>query len=147
MDHNRPAGDDWFLEKEASRESLKELFNFIESSLAALDMPAPWRDQMTMALDEALTNIILYAYPAGHKGPVSIRIGRAGDEITAEIVDRGQPFDPTAHPAPDISLPIEQRPIGGLGIHMMRKMVTGLRYYREDGNNHLVLKKTWEGNP
>jgi anti-sigma regulatory factor (Ser/Thr protein kinase) len=70
---------------------------------------------------------------------VGINICRDDNTITAEIVDHGKPFDPTAHPAPDITLPIEQRPIGGLGIHLMRNMVTSLRYYRKKGENHLIL--------
>ena len=96
-----------------------------------------------MALDEALTNVVLYAYPKDCRGTVGIHLSRDGNTITAEIVDHGKPFDPTAHPAPDITLPIEQRPIGGLGIHLVRNLVTSLRYYREQGENHLVLTTSW----
>lgn len=127
------------LEKEALRDNLEELFAFVEQALTSLNAPAPDRDKMMMALDEALTNVVLYAYPEDQRGTVSIRIYRNANTITAEVVDHGKPFDPTAHPSPDITLPIEQRPIGGLGIHLMRNLVTSVRYYRDQGANHLVL--------
>lgn len=127
------------LEKEACRENLAELFAFVEQALNSLNTPAPDCAKMMMALDEALTNVVLYAYPEKQRGTVAISIGRDGNTVTAEIVDHGKAFDPTAHPAPDITLPIEQRPIGGLGIHLMRGLLTSLRYYRQQGENHLVL--------
>ena len=132
------------LEKEALRDNLEELFAFVEQALTRLNTPASDRDKMMMALDEALTNVVLYAYPEDLRGTVSIRICRNDNTITAEVVDHGKPFDPTAHPAPDVTLPIEQRPIGGLGIHLMRNLVTSLRYYRKEGENHLVLTTSWE---
>ena len=132
------------LEKEALRDNLEELFAFVEQALASLNAPTSNRGKMMMALDEALTNVVLYAYPEAQRGTVGIRICRNDNTITAEIVDHGKPFDPTAHPTPDVTLPIEQRPIGGLGIHLMRNLVTSLRYYREKGANHLVLTTSWE---
>ena len=132
------------LEKEARSDNLKELFAFVEHALVNLNMPASHRDRMMMALDEILTNVVLYAYPADCRGTVGIHLGRDGNTITAEVVDHGKPFDPTVHPAPDITLPIEQRPIGGLGIHLVRNLVTSLRHYREQGENHLVLTTSWE---
>ncbi|MFH1476766.1 MAG: ATP-binding protein [Verrucomicrobiota bacterium] len=131
------------LEKEAHGDNLKGLFAFVEQALTSLNVPVPERDKMMMALDEALTNVVLYAYPEDRRGMVGIRIWRNGNTITAEVVDHGKPFDPTAHPAPDITLPIEQRPIGGLGIHLMRNMVTSLRYHRAKGANHLELTRTF----
>ncbi|MBU0713826.1 MAG: ATP-binding protein [Verrucomicrobia bacterium] len=132
------------LEKEACGDNLKELFAFVEQALTSLNTPASDRDKMMMALDEALTNVVLYAYPENQRGTVGIRICRNDNTITAEVVDHGKPFDPTAHPAPDITLPIEQRPIGGLGIHLMRNLVTSLRYYQKKGENRLVLTTSWE---
>ena len=131
------------LEKEALRDNLEELFAFVEQALTSLNVPASDRDKMMMALDEAVTNVVLYAYTADQRGTVGIHLSRNDNTITAEIVDHGKPFNPTAHPAPDITLPIEQRPLGGLGIHLMRNLVTSLRYYRKKGENHLVLTTSW----
>lgn len=132
------------LEKEACGDNLKELFAFVEQALINLNMPASHRDRMMMALDEALTNVVLYAYPEDQRGTVGIHLSRSDNTITAEIVDHGKPFDPTTQPTPDITLPIEQRPIGGLGIHLVRNLVTSLRYYREQGENHFVLTTSWD---
>ena len=132
------------LEKEALSNNLEELFAFVEQALVSLNAPASDRDKMMMALDEALTNAVLYAYPEDQRGTVGIRICRNANTITAEVVDHGKPFDPTVYPTPDITLPIEQRPIGGLGIHLMRNLVTSLRYYRDQEENHLVLTTSWE---
>lgn len=131
------------LEKDALRDNLPELFTFIEQALINLDMPAAERAKMLLALDEAMTNVVLYAYPDDQRGTVLIRISRNDNKVTAAIVDHGKAFDPTTHPEPDITLPIEKRPIGGLGIHMMRKLVTSLRYYRNSGENNLVLTTSW----
>jgi anti-sigma regulatory factor (Ser/Thr protein kinase) len=59
------------------------------------------------------------------------------------LVDQGKPFDPTKHPEPDVSLPIEERPIGGLGIHLTRKMMSSFKYERAGGENRLVITTTW----
>jgi len=132
------------LEIAALRENLPELFAFVEQTLTSLQAPAANRDKLMMALDEILTNVVLYAYPGDQRGSVSVCIYRNGHGITAEVVDHGKPFDPTTHPEPDVTLPIERRPIGGLGIHLTRKLLTQLRYERENGENRLVLLSNWE---
>lgn len=132
------------LEQDALYSNLPKLFAFVEQALSDLNVPEPQRGKLMMALDEVLTNVVLYAYPKERGGTVSIRIRRDDNTITAEIADRGQPFDPTAYPEPDISLPIEKRPIGGLGIHMIRNLATSLQYRREEGANHLILTTSWE---
>lgn len=135
------------MEKEACRDNLDGLFDFVEQAMVTLDVPVSHRGKMIMALDEALTNVVMYAYPEDRKGTVVIHLNRTDKAVTAEIVDRGKPFDPTLHPAPDTTLPIDQRPIGGLGIHLMRNLVTSLRYFREQGENHLILTTSWEAIP
>jgi anti-sigma regulatory factor (Ser/Thr protein kinase) len=132
------------LETAATRENLGELFSFVDQALTRLHTPEANRGKMMMALDEILTNVVLYAYPEDQRGTVCVCIRRDGPGITAEIVDHGQPFDPTAHPTPDVSLPLEQRPIGGLGIHLTRTLVTRMRYARENEANRLTLTSTWE---
>ena len=62
--------------------------------------------------------------------------------MVAEIIDNGRAFDPTAAPAPDLSLPLEQRDPGGLGIHLMRRMIDRVEYRRAGGENRLRLEKS-----
>lgn len=134
------------LEKEADRNNLGELFAFVEQALISLGTPADNRDKVMMAIDEILTNVVVYAYPEGRHGTVGVRIFRNDNTITVEVVDHGKPFDPTKHPEPDTALPIEERPIGGLGIHLVRKMMNSLQYSRNDGENRLVLTTSWGEN-
>jgi anti-sigma regulatory factor (Ser/Thr protein kinase) len=131
------------LEKEAISANLDELFAFVEQSLISLDAPLENRGKMMMALDELIANVVNYAYPEGQPGKVNLRMYRNDNTITAELVDQGKPFDPTKHPEPDVSLPIEERPIGGLGIHLTRKMMSSFKYERAGGENRLVITTTW----
>ena len=99
-------------------------------------------DQIHLACEEALVNVIKYAYP-GAEGTVEIRCDRAqSGGIEIEITDAGIPFDPLSLPAPDTSLPMEQRKIGGLGVFMIRKIMTEVKYRRDNGRNVLTLIKS-----
>ncbi|MGC2411803.1 MAG: ATP-binding protein [Stellaceae bacterium] len=98
--------------------------------------------KMTLAIEEAVVNVISHAFtglPPPHS--IRVRLDIAALSITAEIIDNGRPFDPTSAPDPDLSLPLEARRPGGLGIHLMRGMMDRLRYHRGDGSNILRLEK------
>ena len=97
--------------------------------------------QIRLASEEALVNVINYAYP-GAEGTVEIACEEIqGGGIKIEIKDAGIPFDPLSLPSPDTSLPMEQRNIGGLGIFMIRKIMTSVKYRRENDRNILTLTK------
>ncbi|MEI6810266.1 MAG: ATP-binding protein [bacterium] len=131
------------LEKEALRDNLKDLFVFVEQALITLGTPEDNRDKMMVAMDEILTNVATYAYPEDKRGTIRVSIYRNDNTITAEVVDHGKPFDPTKHPEPDTTLPIEQRPIGGLGIHLTRKLMNSMRYDCEKSQNRLIITTSW----
>ena len=98
--------------------------------------------QMTLAIEEAVVNVISHAFdglPPPHS--ITVRLDIDARSIAAEITDNGRPFDPTAASDPDLTLPIEARHPGGLGIHLIRRMVDRLRYRRDAGNNILQLEK------
>ena len=96
---------------------------------------------MKLAFDELLTNVISYGFVEGtrHKIMVSIRLD--GERLEAEIIDDGVAFDPLSAPPPDISLPVEERDIGGLGIHFLRSVMDQVDYRRSDGRNHFKMVK------
>lgn len=96
---------------------------------------------LQVALEEHLTNILHYAYGDDAPHRISVRLEINPPELRVEVADDGRPFNPLEHPSPDVSLPLDQRPIGGLGIHLMRKSLDGLEYRRENGKNILVLIK------
>ena len=94
-----------------------------------------------LALEEAVSNVILYAYPAGTDGLVDIEAYIGMDRIEFIITDSGVPFDPTAVPAPDLSGDLRERPIGGLGIYLVRSIMDQVTYSREKGKNILSMTK------
>lgn len=100
---------------------------------------------ITLALDELVTNVISYAYEddgAAHE--IQVNIERDGDAVVVEIEDDGRSFDPTMAPEPDVSVPVDQRRIGGLGIHFVKKMMARFDYERRDGRNFVRLRKKLE---
>jgi len=98
-------------------------------------------NDLNLALDEALNNIISYAYAIGTEDEISVRILLRPGEIVAEIEDAGNPFDPLAAPAPDFSVPVRGRKPGGLGIHFIKSLMDEVAYIRRTGMNRLRLCK------
>ena len=97
---------------------------------------------LNLALDEVVTNIIRYAHDDdGRQHPIVVRLALEQDVLTAQVEDDGRAFNPLEVPAPDIGASIDERPIGGLGIHLVRSVMNSVEYRREDGRNVLTMKK------
>ena len=96
---------------------------------------------LNLALEEILTNIISYGYGDNNEHHIVIRLSLKDEELVAEVEDDGRPFNPLEVPEPDISRPLEDRQIGGLGIHLVRNLMDGLEYSRHEAKNLLVMKK------
>ena len=99
---------------------------------------------MTLALEEIVTNVISYGYDDSEEHQIRVRLSFEKGNFTAEVEDDGRPFDPLAVPEPDTEKPIEERPVGGLGIHLARKLMDGLEYKRQGNKNLLIMKKKTE---
>jgi PAS domain S-box-containing protein len=99
------------------------------------------QSRFASAFDELLSNIVKYGYPDGGAHLIDCEIRREGNAIRAVISDDGTPFDPTDAPEPDTALPLEERALGGLGIHLVRQMFDGVRYQRQSGRNVLTLSR------
>lgn len=95
--------------------------------------------RLDLVLEEAVMNTALHGY-GGAGGPLLVELA-AGEEGSLELLltDQAKSFDPCAAPAPDLSQPLEQRPVGGLGVHLIRTMSDGISYCRDKGRNILVL--------
>lgn len=128
------------FETMADPDHLEEIADFIENSLNELDVQDKYRGHICVAIDEAVTNVALYAYPNA-KGNIRITIERIEDRVSVEIVDSGIAFNPLHQPVPDVTLSIEKRLIGGLGVHLMRNMMDEMHYRRVDNTNCLSLVK------
>jgi len=96
---------------------------------------------LNLALEEAVANVILYAYPQGTVGTVDITATVADGLLTFTISDSGVPFDPTQKEEADITLSLEERPIGGLGIFLVNQIMDTVDYERREGRNILTLTK------
>ena len=116
---------------------------FVQETVQASKLNPALADSLNLALEEAVTNVILYAYPEGTDGEVNIDAAVADHALTFTIVDGGKPFDPTAREAVDINAGVEERPVGGLGIHLVRQIMDDVRYERRGRNNVLILTKKY----
>ena len=112
---------------------------WLEAFASAEALPAETRYALDVGLNEAVTNVISYAYPDAAEHRILLRLERVGDAVSLEVEDDGAPFDPLqqAPPAPPTTL--ADAPIGGLGIHLIRSMFDECRYRRENGRNRLTL--------
>ncbi len=97
-----------------------------------------------MALEEHLTNVFRHAYGGADDGEARVRLVRTGRSMEVEVEDTGPAFDPTAVGGVDVTVPLEEREVGGLGIHLMRRFLDGLEYRRETGRNILRMIKRLE---
>ena len=102
--------------------------------------------QMNVAIEEAVVNVMNYAYPQGERGDVTVKVASNGMRLKFTIIDSGKAFDPTSQEDVDTTLPAEERPIGGLGIHLVRKIMDSISYKRLNGLNVLTLRKNLKKN-
>ena len=124
----------------AELERLDEVTNFVGTLLDANGCTPQTRTQLRMAMEELYVNVALYAYPSGD-GWAEIRGSFEDGVITLRLIDGGTPYDPLAKPDPDIMLSGEERPIGGLGIFMVKNMLDEMKYVYRDRCNQLILRK------
>ena len=100
---------------------------------------------LNLVLEEAVSNVILYAYPKEEHQTISLIAKKKGNQLIFVLTDSGKEFDPTQAPDADITLSAEERPIGGLGIFLIRQIMNTVEYQRIDGKNVLTLGKALEG--
>jgi len=125
-------------------DELMRVNDFIEKTAKEWNLPSEVAFSVTLAMEEALTNIISYGFEDKMDHKIDIHFSRSAGELTVSIVDDGKEYDPTLQAEPDITLPAEQRSIGGLGIFLIKKMMDSVNYRRADGKNRLILKKTYK---
>lgn len=114
---------------------------FISEFAEKVGIEASLTRKLRLAVEEALVNVIDYAYPIGTEGNVTLRAMYDGHTLKMMIIDSGIPFDPTAKEKADTSLSAEDRQIGGLGILLVRELMDTINYERDNGQNILTLIK------
>ncbi|MBJ7448791.1 MAG: ATP-binding protein [Parachlamydiales bacterium] len=126
----------------ADLESLTKMMLYISEQTKLDDLPSKTKNHIELAIEEALVNIINYAYSSEKVGRLDIQCLRDDKKIKFILKDWGKPFDPTKESKkPNFDLSIEERPIGGLGIHLLRSLMDDVHYRREDDANILELRK------
>lgn len=93
-----------------------------------------------LALEEVLSNVIRHGYEDGARHEIELQLRVGADGVELSFVDDGRAFDPLSAPEVDIGAPLEERTMGGLGIHLLRSMVSELHYERSGGRNRLRLR-------
>jgi anti-sigma regulatory factor (Ser/Thr protein kinase) len=131
------------LELPATMENLDIGLNFILDELKQAEIDKKTLFQLRLACEEVVVNVINYAYPDS-QGSVTISYDFMHEtgELDIIISDSGIPFDPLKKEDPDISIPMEDRKIGGLGIFMVRSVMDSLEYSRDNGRNILIMRKS-----
>jgi len=122
-------------------EEIPVLAEKIELLAEKQNFPGKVTMNINLALEEALSNIIYYAFSDNKKHLINILLSVENKKLTIKITDDGIPFDPTLHKEPDISLAVEDRPVGGLGILLISKIMDTVKYSREKNLNILTLTK------
>lgn len=121
--------------------TIPQLNEYIDSVCEDMGLDMATSMSLNLALEEAVVNVMSYAYPEGTKGTVNIETIADNTQITFIISDSGKFFDPTAKEEVDTTLSAEERPIGGLGIHLIRQIMNHVVYERKDDKNILKLTK------
>ena len=120
---------------------IPKLEGFIEEIREATGIDAGLAMSLNLALEEAVTNVMMYAYPEGAHGSVNLKAILKEECVEFVLWDKGIPFDPTAAPEADTTLGVEERAIGGLGIHLVRNIMDGISYENKNGMNILTMIK------
>ena len=120
---------------------LEGVLALISEICARHSVPPEIEYDLNLALDEVVTNVARHAYPAGGEHQFTLELTVSDVDFVARIEDDGVAFDPLGHPAPNLDVPLEERKEGGLGIFLVRQIMTSVEYQRVGGKNILTLRK------
>jgi serine/threonine-protein kinase RsbW len=124
----------------AGLDDLQRIRRFVRESALALDADAQAIPDLVLAVDETVANIIQHGY--GGAGPIEIEIDRDEDDLVVHLRDEAPQFDPTHWATPDLTMPLERRRAGGLGIYLARASVDGMQHKARIGpGNQLTMTK------
>ena len=124
--------------------AIAEIAEAIERFCEPLGVPRRTVRRLSLALDELLTNVVSYAWPEGGAHRIHLTVTAGPGSLTVEVVDDGMAFDPRDAPEPDLSGSMEERRVGGLGVHLAMTLVDRIDYRRAGGENRVTLYKTFD---
>lgn len=125
---------------EAKTASLQQVMEFVRKGALEATLTPVRAGELDLLIEEVFLNVCRYAYPGGAPGTVTVTYWiPAPGELKVEVADQGVEFNPLMAESADISLDLEHRPIGGLGIFLVKRLAASLAYSREDGWNRLTF--------
>jgi anti-sigma regulatory factor (Ser/Thr protein kinase) len=137
----KPGGASVTLHVQSAMEAIGPATEQAESWLAGQRVSSDAAYLVSLAIEELVTNCIKYGYDDSNDHTIDIVLSIDDGVLRVEVIDDGRPFNPLEVPPPDLSLAMEDRPIGGLGIHLLRELADEARYERRNGTNRLTLIK------
>jgi anti-sigma regulatory factor (Ser/Thr protein kinase) len=129
------------LTQPAELQALQPFTNFVRHGAQVAQMPERDLGRLDLVLEEILVNVIQYAYPEGQPGTIKVGYAVEGPgKLLVTVSDNGRAFDPLARDPPDLRLGLAERPIGGLGIVLVRRIVDSIEYQRAGDSNVLSFR-------
>ncbi len=129
----------------ADLSQLATIRDFVQETAQALGLPKRQIYDLQLAVDEACSNVIRHAY-GKQGGPIQVTIEALDGSLRVTIRDWGKAFEPSAVPTPDVTAPLAERPLGGLGLYLMRQLMDKLEFsFHETDGNTLVMEKSVRG--
>ncbi len=126
------------IEISSDLNELPRLVEFVDGFVEANELSARIAMQLTLAFEELVTNVIQHGY-ADTSGPIHLRLERAGDRLHAALIDRAPAYDPFSTAEPDLDSSVEERTVGGLGVHLVREFADEFGYERIAGENRVKI--------
>jgi anti-sigma regulatory factor (Ser/Thr protein kinase) len=114
-------------------QTISRLIEDVAAFLHSAGVDARAVHHVSLVLEELLTNIFYYG--EAFDQPASVAVTVEPDRVAGEIRDWGKPFDPRDAPPPDLDAPLQDRKVGGLGVHLVRHLAAALNYRRQDNQN------------
>ena len=130
------------LELDAEIESLATADKAVGDFAESMSWPDEATFKVKLVLEEILMNVISYGGDSSHKPRITLHLSQQNDLLSMEISDDGIAYDPLTAPPLDLESDLDDRPIGGLGVHLVRELMDNVSYRYKDGRNHLLVTKT-----
>jgi len=123
------------------RREIARLARLVDEFHLQCGLPENDLANLHLMLDELVSNVIKYGYDDALEHQIQVEVTVEGDQLIVRIEDDGKPFDPSEAPHPNLDLAIEERPIGGLGVFIVKTIADSIDYRRERGRNIVTLRK------
>jgi len=127
---------------DATIDNISIITEFIDNELEVYNCPENEQVKVNIAIDELVANIAKYAY-GEDKGKVTVQLEVNEKSLSISFIDGGIPYNPLEHEEPDVTLSVEERQIGGLGIYLVKKLMDEMTYNYIDGKNVLKIQKNF----